>query len=94
MVLTTDEIVGRLRQVAATSDGDPFPEWIGGPNECGPVLAHLCSAAADEIERLRAVVGAVSSGPSFAELTEGIGIRRVVMTGDGISIIQGDKRDA
>ena len=61
-------LLEKLRTVAALKVGDPFPECLGGPNNWGPPLSELCAAAADEIERLSALAGAASAGPSFAEL--------------------------
>ena len=84
-----DNIVDRLRSAAIAAErGEPLSigwdlKWI-----------TLCTDAANEIELLRGVSGVVSPGPTFAEMVEGRGVRRVVMTGDGISIIHGDKRDA
>ena len=69
--MNTDEILTRLKELAALKTGDPFPQWMGGEvadGQWGAALSELCREAVAEIEMLRSVSGAVSRGESFDEL--------------------------
>jgi hypothetical protein len=55
-----DDLVERLRQAVV--------RWSAGVTLENP---ELLVAAADEIERLRGLVGAVSAGPSFRQIVDG-----------------------
>jgi hypothetical protein len=55
-------MMARLRELQNLKPGDSFPVWMHGHNSWGPPVSALCGAAADEIERLRAL----SSDPDVA----------------------------
>jgi hypothetical protein len=51
-VLSTDQVIDRLRQVKNAYDGGPLPEWLE-TNVWGEVLSKLAGDAADLIEWYR-----------------------------------------
>jgi hypothetical protein len=64
------DIVAKLDLLGSLKLGDPFPDELGGPDDWGPPISKLANDAAAEIRRLRRLAGAVSEGPSFAEIKE------------------------
>ena len=48
--LTRQQVVERLRELAACKPGDQIPTWMTTANGWGGPLSELCSAAADLIE--------------------------------------------
>ena len=61
------DLVERLRQIQNTKGGRI--DWLP-PNGWAEPLSKLCGDAADEIERLRSLAGAVSPGQSVADIKE------------------------
>ena len=63
------DIVSRLRELAATKAGESPPEWFSSPN-WAEAMSVLLREAADEIERLRRLAGAVTQGEGFRDIRE------------------------
>lgn len=63
------DIVERMRELAATKSGEMPPAWFPHIN-WGDAMSALLNEAADEIERLRALVGAASAGLSLADIKQ------------------------
>lgn len=61
------DIVEELRKWGGTKVGESPPSL---PNQWSPALSDLLNAAAAEIERLRALAGAVTAGPSLREIRD------------------------
>ena len=68
----SDELVEILRDLGALKAGKSYEradgcwtiDWVGEP------IAGICRQAADEIERLRSLLGAVTPGQSVADIKE------------------------
>jgi hypothetical protein len=69
------DIVERLKEIAQLKAGDAPPAWLSVTNGWVEVLGKLAGEAAAEIEFLRLHAGAISRGPSFSELAEGLPCR-------------------
>jgi len=61
------DLVKQLRQIQHTKDGQI--DWLP-PNGWAAPLSKLCGDAADEIERLRSLLGAVTPGQSVADIKD------------------------
>ena len=61
------DLVERLRQIQNTKDGQI--DWLP-PNGWAAPLSKLCGDAADEIERLQSLLGAVTPGQSVADIKQ------------------------
>jgi hypothetical protein len=68
----SDNLVQILRDLGALKAGQTYSredgqrtiDWVGEP------IAGICRQAADEIERLRSLLGAVTPGQSVADIKE------------------------
>lgn len=67
-----DKLIEILRDLGSLKAGDPYSrdnglwtiDWVGEP------ISGICRQAADEIERLQSICGAVTPGQSVADIKQ------------------------
>jgi hypothetical protein len=76
------ELLEKLREIENFKPGDPLPVWAQ-PNTWGEYISKVAGHARNEIERLRAIAGAVTAGESVASIKE------MLRTPEGIAKLKG-----